>query len=444
MTKEQIQAKIQAKRERLDAIKALSDEEYTDEVRNERIAIVDDIKKMNKDLKLIEEEEGLYDSLDQVVEPKPKTQPKEGEFKDSAKIENNEEIYNSDGEFLQDVATAADVNASGEKRTLAFKRLHAQNAATGLGESVPSDGGFLVRPTFAEQLLKRVHETGILIPRCTKIPIAGNSNRVLINGVDETSRANGSRWGGVQTYWEGEGDEITSSKPKFRQIELKLNKLTGLCYATDELLADAAALESVTGQAFTEEFKFKFDDAVIRGTGAGQPLGVLNSNCKVRVGKESGQAATTLVAENVEKMYARMEPRSLPNAVWLINQEVWPQIFKLHHEVGTGGAPMYMEPGKISEAPNGTLLGKPILPIEQCAALGTEGDIMFVDLSKMLWAEKGGIQAASSMHVMFKYDEMCYRFIIRVDGQPMYSAPLTPYKGTSSTLSPFVTLQARS
>lgn len=109
-------------------------------------------------------------------------------------------------------------------------------AASGLNESTPSDGGFLVQQDFVKELLKRTYETGILASKVKKIPISTNANGLKINAVDEDSRANGSRWGGVQTYWEAEADEHTGSKPKFRQMELSLKKLTGLCYATDELL----------------------------------------------------------------------------------------------------------------------------------------------------------------------------------------------------------------
>ena len=125
-----------------------------------------------------------------------------------------------------------------------------------------------------------------------------------INAVDEDSRANGSRWGGVQTYWEGEADELTGSKPKFRQLELSLKKLTGLCYATDELLQDAAALEAVIRQAFAEEFGFKIDDAILDGSGEGEPLGILNSGAIVKVEKEKDQT-DTITVENLIKMWNR-------------------------------------------------------------------------------------------------------------------------------------------
>ena len=310
-------------------------------------------------------------------------------------------------------------------------------AASGLNESTPSDGGFLVQQDFVTELLKRTYETGILASRAKKIPISTNANGMKINAVDEDSRANGSRWGGVQTYWEGEADELTGSKPKFRQLELSLKKLTGLCYATDELLQDAAALEAVIRQAFAEEFGFKIDDAILDGSGEGEPLGILKSGAIVKVEKEKDQT-DTITVENLIKMWNRLWARSRANAVWYINQELEPYLYTLK----LGDKPVYIPAGGLSEKPYGTLFGRPVIPLEQCNAAGELGDIILADIGQYLLIDKGGVKAASSIHVRFLYDENVFRFIYRVDGKPTWNKPLTPYKGSAS-VSPFVTLAKR-
>ena len=310
-------------------------------------------------------------------------------------------------------------------------------AASGLNESTPSDGGFLVQQDFVTELLKRTYETGILASRAKKIPISTNANGMKINAVDEDSRANGSRWGGVQTYWEGEADELTGSKPKFRQLELSLKKLTGLCYATDELLQDAAALEAVIRQAFAEEFGFKIDDAILDGSGEGEPLGILNSGAIVKVEKEKDQT-DTITVENLIKMWNRLWARSRGNAVWYINQELEPYLYTLK----LGDKPVYIPAGGLSEKPYGTLFGRPVIPLEQCNAAGEVGDIILADIGQYLLIDKGGIKSASSIHVRFLYDENVFRFIYRVDGKPIWNKPLSPYKGSAS-VSPFVTLAKR-
>ena len=335
------------------------------------------------------------------------------------------------GEQLRAVYNAAQPN-----RPIIDERL--MNSASGANESVPSDGGFLVQTDFASELLKHTFETGILAPRCKKIPISTNANALKINALDDSSRANGARWGGIQTYWENEADELVSSKPKFRTMDLSLKKLTGLCYATDELLQDAAALQSVITQGFAEEFGFKIDDTILNGNGSGQPLGILNSPALVTVAKETDQTAKITV-ENLIKMWSRCWGRSRANAVWYVNQEIEPLLYTLK----IGDVPVYLPAGGLSEKPYATLFGRPIVPLEQCSALGSVGDIILGDMSQYLLIDKGGINTASSIHVRFLYDESVFRFIYRVDGQPIWNKPITPYKG-SNTLSPFVTLAARS
>jgi HK97 family phage major capsid protein len=142
-------------------------------------------------------------------------------------------------------------------------------------------------------------------------------------------------------------------------------------------------------------------------------------------------------------MSSRIFASSYQNAVWYVNQNTLPQLYTMSIAVGTGGQLVFTPPGGLSAAPYGTLLGRPVVPIEQCAALGTVGDIILADLSKgYILAEKGGIQSAMSIHVRFEYAESVFRFILRMDGQPVRASALTPYKG-SETLSHFVALATR-
>ena len=305
-------------------------------------------------------------------------------------------------------------------------------------------GGFLVQQDFTTELLKNVFAVGTLAEMCSTMPISANSNSIKINVVDETSRADGYRGGGAVAYWTSEADTVTAGKIKFGQVEWSLNKLMAIYYATDELLADASALESLFMEEFSNEIKFKLDDAIFRGDGSGKPLGILNSGALVTQNKETGQAADTIVVENIFNMYNRMIGSSRPNAVWLINQECEPQLWSMVLSAGTAGHPVYLPANGISGSPYGTLFGRNVVPIEHASALGDVGDIVLADMKKYRLANKGGMKAASSIHVKFEYDEMAFRITYRVDGHPIMDSPMTPYKGTASrTLGSFVALQAR-
>ena len=152
--------------------------------------------------------------------------------------------------------------------------------------------------------------------------------------------------------------------------------------------------------------------------------------------------AGTVVWENIVKMRARLWARGRENSVWFINQDVEPQLQTMAMPVGVGGVPVYLPATGAAGAPFDTLFGRPVVPIEQCSTVGTVGDIVLADLSQYILAEKGGIEAASSMHVRFLYAEQTFRFMMRTDGQPLWSTALTPANGTN-TVSPFITLATR-
>ncbi|GAG42519.1 unnamed protein product, partial [marine sediment metagenome] len=174
----------------------------------------------------------------------------------------------------------------------------------GSNELVGAEGGFLVLPEYSNEILKIAHDVGVVAKDCRHLKIKGN--RIIINAVNETDRATGSRWGGIQVYWVAEGASVTAKKPAFRQVDLKLNKLMGVNYATEEVLADQSALQGITVQGFGEEFAFMKDDAIINGTGAGMPLGVRNCAALVSKTKEDDQDADTVVAENIAGMWNLM------------------------------------------------------------------------------------------------------------------------------------------
>lgn len=412
------------------------------QIKQDRAALIKEGRKMldkveEEKRSFNEDEQKKYDELMSDIETKKiaiETEERQIALESGMEEYSNEPIRNkpepetkgfkSLGEQLQAVVNASRPGGNVDQRLVEFR-------ATGLGESVATDGGFLVQKDYATELLKNVFDTGILASRVKKVPISSNSNSLVINGIDETTRANSSRWGGLVTYWLEEAGTKLASKPKFKQIELKLKKLIGLCYATDELLQDTTALESIISQAFVNEFGFVIDDAIFEGTGAGQPLGIMNSGSLISVTRAGAGA---IAYADITGIYARMIAGSRPNAVWLINQAVEPQLFAMV----LGTAPAYMPAGGLSGAPYASLFGRPIIPIEQCPNLGTKGDICFFDLSQYLMIDKGGMQTASSIHVSFLTDEQVFRFVYRCDGQPIWSSALTPFKGSS--LSPFVTL----
>lgn len=338
------------------------------------------------------------------------------------------------GEQLIAVARASDPSRGVDRRLL--------RAAAGMNETSPSDGGFLVQQDFASEVKTKMFSTGQILQRVTRLPISANSNSITIPVAADDVESAGI-FGGIIAYWLGEAGTKTPSSPKLKGMDLKLKKLIAVVPTTDELLADAVALEAFIRLGSNKALVKESEKQIIRGSGVGQPLGILNSGCLVSVSKETGQLADTIVYENIKNMWSRMYADSRINAVWLINQSIEPELYGMGITVGVGGTAVYLPPGGASASPYGTLFGRPVIPSNYCSKLGDVGDIILADFSEYILIEKGGIQEAISMHYGFITDQTYYRFVMRVDGQPAWSKYFTPEQATAATQSPFVTLEDR-
>lgn len=308
-------------------------------------------------------------------------------------------------------------------------------APLGASEGVLSDGGILLDATVTAEIIKPMHEDGPFSNDVRKLPVGNNSNSGYINGVDETSRATGSRWGGVQGYRLAEAATKTASKPTFRRVNWELKKYAVVIIATDELLADSTQFSSICAQASREELNFMLNDDILNGSGLGGPLGILTSGANVIAPRVT---ANTIVGADISVMYQRMDPRSKARAKWYVNSETAPQLDQLFAVGST--AVLFPYAGYDQALGVRTLYGKPIVETEFNAALGTNGDILLADMSQyLLWEDAGGVKESTNMYLYWLTDETAVRFVMRVDGKPSIAAPLTPYKGTL-TKSPFVSL----
>lgn len=344
------------------------------------------------------------------------------------------------GQFAIEVSKSKVAGAPTDVIKKAYNSDVIRKAATGMGELVGSDGGFLVPPTFSSKLFERVYKENDLLKRTDQYTITGNS--MVFPRNNETSRATGSRWGGVRAYWLQEGATITRSAPTFGRFTVGLNKLGCLAAVTTELIEDSGqSLSQYLNKAFPAEINFLVGDALIRGTGAGQPLGVKNSPCTVTVTRDT---AGTVNLNDIEAMWARRF-RGMGTAngdegfVWFINQDVNPALAKMTLGIGTAGVAAYMPPGQLSVGPYMTLKGAPVVEVEWCDTLGTSGDIILADWSQYVTVSKGGMESQQSMHLYFDSDQQAFRVTFRLGGEPWWADKLTPYKG-SNTQSPFLIL----
>lgn len=307
------------------------------------------------------------------------------------------------------------------------------------GSNVPADGGFLIPETLRSELLRVALETAMVRPRARVVPM--ETLTVPFPMIDTTSNAS-NIYGGVTAYWTEEAASLTDSSPTFGRVKLEAKKLTAYSEVPNELFQDSIiSLQMFINEIFPEAIAWFEDIAFIRGSGVGEPLGYLNSSAMVSVTKESGQPASTIVWENIVKMYSRMIPSSLDRAVWIAHIDTFPELATMALSVGTGGSAIWLNNGV--SGPPMTILGRPVFFTEKVNSVGTAGDITFVDLGYYLIGDRQAIQADTSPHYRFQNDQTTLRFIERVDGRPWIQSAVTPQTG-SNTLSPFVQVATRS
>jgi HK97 family phage major capsid protein len=406
-------AQIIARNEELASV-----EDMTDDVVTEINSLNDEFESIRKKIEAAEKMDAMK-AAGSVSNRKTGT----GATPVAAEVVSAKTKFNNFGDFLMAVKNSA----MGNLDTRFKGAMQERNA---------EDGGYLVPEEFMSEIAKKMGSDESLLAKSRQLLVSGNTLSIV---VDESAP-----WSnGVQAYWVAEGNPITKSgKGQLAPASWKLKKLAALIEVTDELLEDTTALESYIKNAAPEAIMHTVNSAIIAGNGVGKPLGILNSGFKYKVSKEGGQAADTIVAKNVIKMFSRMIPAARAGAAWYINAGCEDQLRLMKDDLGNF---IYLAPGsQMNQSPYGLLLGLPVIPmLGSMPALGDEGDIILANFNYYWTISKaGGIKASQSAHLYFDRDSQAFKFTLRVDGSCPYKTPVKTENGNYE-MSAFVTLEAR-
>ncbi len=344
------------------------------------------------------------------------------------------------GQFALDVRG---VQREGASQALAHWHNNIQAAVgDGMASNTGHDGGYLIPTEFRAQILEKALEAAVIRPRAMVIPMTTRST--TFRQVDDTTHAGNTVFGGVQAFWKSEEAQLTSSKPKFNEVQLDLHKLTALSFATGDMLDwSPLAIDSWLPTKLAQAMAWKEDDKFINGVGAsGEPTGILNCPAIISIAKETGQSAATILYENLLTMWSRVW-MATGNLVWIANRTVLKQLATMTLNVGTGGVPVYLPAnGAVGSPLQGSLLGIPIVFTEHAKALGTTGDIYLANLSEYIIGDAAGkTRSDRSIHLKFDFDQVTYRIITWSGGICPWRTAFTPQNG--DTLSPIMKLDAR-
>lgn len=303
-----------------------------------------------------------------------------------------------------------------------------------LNTQTGTQGGYIVPTPFYPQLMQLATEMSVVRRFATVVPMGSRS--VLIPTLDQTTAPTAGQtafFGGVVATWTEEAATMTETEPTFKQIEMVAHELSGYSKASMALLQDnAVALESLLMQLFAGAVAWFEDYAFLRGDGVGKPLGVTNSNCKVSVSRAT---AGEFKLQDASKMLSRLLPGWNPRTTcWVIGPYVLEKLIQMGDSAGN----IIWIPSARDNLPM-TLFGLPVMTSEKLPALGTANDVMLCDFKHYLIGDRMQLEIAASEHYAFINNQITWRFVHRVDGQPWLRSAVTLSDATS-TVSPFVLL----
>lgn len=338
--------------------------------------------------------------------------------------------FKSFGEYLRSVRRACiDGIEDGRLKT------------TGHSETgVDYQGGFTVPEEWADEIMSVGLETAIVRPRAQVIKT--NRDSLKVRRIVESTRAS-TLYGGITFTWAAEAADKKSfiSTPKLGELELTAHKLIGGCYVSNELMADYDNFGAFMTQAFGQALRFEEDYIFIWGSGAGQPLGIMNSGALIQTARRTyGPIGGGVDIADIGFLAGRLLPACWANAVWLVHPSVFTNF---DNAAGANTSTIY-------NLADMACLGRPVIFTDKCIQTPAVGDIILADFSHYVIADRGLEISASSEATYdttngygFLTDETFWRVVLRVDGQPIMAAPITPRNGTN-TQSAFVTLKAES
>jgi HK97 family phage major capsid protein/HK97 family phage prohead protease len=366
-----------------------------------------------------------------------KYNPKKTDLEKVDRIFNNAD-YSSYGEQLILIAKGRKEGDGGPE--FWDQRLVIDRASQGLAEGSGGLGGFLAQPGFSERLLFGKFSSPIIKK---VLSLRAENFRMKLPYAVSQDRSNGL-FDGLQIYQVEQASELTASRPVIASIQPQLKKTVALAYATDELFADVNLLERWFFNLMSQGLTWDLERQLVRGKGHNEWLGLLESGAKIRIAKDAGQSANTVTSGNIVNMKARLTSEShySNSTIWIYNPEISSQLYNLTTEVGTsGGGAVHLFRFKGPNEKFDTLAGHPLIPSEHASEIGSEGDLILVDLNYYLFIQKA-IRKEISIHLNFLEDESCFRAVLRSDGMPIISKPITPANGNSTT-SPVITIEDR-
>ncbi len=240
-----------------------------------------------------------------------------------------------------------------------------------------TNGGYLAPEQFGSELIKLLVEYSPVRAYANVVNIAAPEIK-LPRRVNSTA-----------AMWVGETDDRTASAPTFEQITLTPFELATFTDLSRQLLEDNAYnLEGELLADFAEQFGKAEGTAFVKGTGTGQPKGLLTASglTEVKTGAAADFPATN-PADVLIGMYHKLATSHAQRGVWMMNRNTLATVRKWKNSAGD-----YLVLDPITVGAPSTLLGRPIVEAIDMDDIGANKyPIVFGDLQGYRIVDRTGL-----------------------------------------------------
>lgn len=294
-----------------------------------------------------------------------------------------------------------------------------------------TSGGFMVPPQLRQTIMRVAPQDALVRPRAEVIPAGDPPDAgITMGALDQTGTAPDHMFGGMKMEWISEGEEKPETDAKLREITLTPHEIAGTAVITDKMLRNWTAARVFIENLMRGAVNAAEDYAFLRGTGTGQPLGIINAGATKFINRA---VANQVAYVDVLNMVARLLMRGGQSPVWSIPQSAMVQLGTMTDPEGH----YIWKPGAV-DGFAGTLLGFPVRWNNRAPALGSKGDLVLADWGYYLIKDGSGPFVAASEHVLFRQNKTVFKIFWNVDGAPWLTAPIKEENGYE--VSPFVGL----
>jgi HK97 family phage major capsid protein len=314
------------------------------------------------------------------------------------------------------------------------KRLESVYKTT-MVEGTGGFGGYTVPTEFSAMLLMAAAEASQIYARVSRMNVTAPTGRLPYidmftaptAGTGQTAQA-----GRVTSARRTEAAAYTETEAQFEQLTYKVNDIaSGMIRVSRELRNDSVIqIEQLLTTLIRTSVAAKLEYAILRGTGTGEPLGILNAPAKIDISPASDNVFA--FADAVSMVSRFKQAGGAP--VWILHPGMITDIAAMQVAASS--------PTTWSQDPaaqlRGTLLGYPLITSEHAPNPDTSGCIVLADLRAYLFFQLGELYIEFSDQRYFDTGEVAWRFGIRADGQPWWKGTQTLASPSAFTVSPFV------